>query len=159
MKTKKFNKSLYKEATAKVEKVMIPWLQAEGYTDIDSEENYGVDIRCMKDGTPHYFELELNMGWKSPEWPKHFELKIPYRKKKVVDKWEDGELTFVTFSLNCTHAWFMDGMVVKESPVETRDNRYVKGESFYIIDQDKVELKQMDVSYDKDLLINSKYPS
>ena len=53
----------------------------------------------------------------------------------------------------------MDGVVVKESPVETRDNRYVKGESFYIIDQDKVELKQMDVSYDKDLLINSKYPS
>lgn len=160
MNTKKFDPKLYKLATNKVEATMLPWLKREGYTDIEAVEDYEVDVRCKKENIPHYFELELNKGWTEKEWPKRFELKIPYRKKKsVLDKWLDGELTFVTFSLDCTQAWFIDGKIVKEAPIVKRSNRYVVNESFFLIDQDKAEIKQLKEQYIPDPSINIKYPS
>ena len=160
MNTKKFDPKLYKMATAKVEGAMIPWLEREGYTDIETIENYGVDVRCKKDGLPHSFELELNKGWKEKKWPERFELKVPFRKKKsVLDKWADGELTFITFSLDCTQAWFIDGKIVKEAPIVKRSNSYVLNKLFFLIDRDKAEIKQMKKQHDPDLDNNSKYPS
>ena len=160
MNTKKFEPELYKIATPKVEGAMIPWLEREGYTNIEAIEDYKVDIRCKKEDILHSFELELNMGWKEKEWPERFELKVPFRKQKsVLDEWEEGELTFVTFSLDCTQAWFINGDVVKEAPVVKRNNRKVFGELFFLIDQDKAEIKQMKKQHDPDLDNNSKYPS
>jgi hypothetical protein len=163
MRTKKFDRELYNKSDALTKGAMGTWLENEGYVSIDDKENYGVDITCERLKTKYYFETEVKYGWKD-EWPDTWkEIRIPYRKKKIIDKWiregAEGYLTFVVFRKDCKQAWFMDGHVVNESSVRSIDTRYLSDEKFYHIEVNKATLKDMEHTYDKDLLINSKYPS
>ncbi len=163
MPTKRFDKQLYDKADAQSKGVMSDWLKYAGYGKIDSEEDYGVDISCVKDDTNYYFETEIKYSWKNV-WPDSWdEIRIPYRKKRIIDKWtkngRNGNLTFVVFRKDCKRAWFIKGEVVNASEVKPIDNRFMKGENFYHIKVKDAELIHMENDYDKDALINVKYPS
>ena len=162
-KNKYFDRHLYNKADTLAKKVMSDWLKYAGYGNIDSEENYGVDISCVKDGTNYYFETEIKYGWKTI-WPDSWdEIRIPYRKKKIIDKWTkngcDGGLTFVIFRKDCKKAWFMKGELVNTSEVKPVDNKFQKGEDFYHIKVKDATLMDMGNAYDKDAIINTKYPT
>ncbi len=163
MPTKKFDGKLYEDSDSLSKEVMSSWLSKHGYTDIDTEETYGVDIICEKGGMPSYFETEIKYGWKG-EWPNTWEeIRIPYRKFKIIQKWiregSKGTLTFVIFKSDCKQAWFIDGMTVWQSDVKEFNNRYSYNEKFFHINVNDayiINIGDDDVTKD---LINTKYPS
>ena len=169
----KFDKNLYNRYDSLAKEVMSYWLISEGYKDINTEETYGVDVVCKdKDDVECYFETEIKTSWHD-HWPHSWkEIRIPYRKHKLIDKWtrdgSHGSLTFVIFNKYLDQAWFMDGAMVNKCDVKPVDNRRRAAEPFYhikVADAELVKvmsspvLKEKVEGYDKDLLINSKYPS
>ena len=165
----KFDRNLYNIYDPLAKRYMRWWLLMNNYTDINIEETYGVDITCKnKDNNDCYFELEVKSSW-IDNWPDSWkEIRIPYRKRKIIDKWtregSNGILTFVVFEKNIDYAWFIDGAVVNKCDVKPVDNRRRAAELFYHIKIADAELKIMyncggEDTYDEDALINSKYPN
>ena len=167
----KFDKDLYNRYDSVTKETMSHWLLSNGYKDINTEETYGVDIVCKdKDDVECYFETEIKTGW-GDYWPESWkEIRIPYRKHKLIDKWTKegclGSLTFVIFNKSLDQAWFMDGVMVNKCDVKPVNNRRSANELFYHIKVSDAKLVKIlpspalkENTYDKDLLINSKYPS
>ena len=161
----KFDKNLYNKYDSLTKDVMSDWLLRNNYKDIDSKETFGVVIVCKdNDNVECYFETEIKTSWRD-HWPQSWkEIRIPYRKHKLIDKWARegslGSLTFVIFNKDLNYAWFMDGSMVNKCDVKPVDNRRRAAELFYHIkvpDAKLVTIKEN--TYDKDALINSKYPS
>ena len=170
MPTKKFDKKLYDEADPLAKRIMVSWLESNGYKFINPEETYGVDITCLKDNRPAFFETEIKYSWVK-EWPTEWrEVRIPYRKSKIIDKWVRngslGVLTFVIFRGDCKQAWFVDGQVVRDSRVGTLNNKYASNEKFYHIDVNDAnivnmkdsDLKGLEENYDRVIFTNVSYP-
>jgi hypothetical protein len=160
-----FDRDAYNKYDALSKDVMSDWLLRNQYKGIDTKETYGVDIICKdKDNIECYFETELKRGWYDT-WPKSWKnIRIPYRKKKIIDKWMRegslGSLTFVQFNEDLNYAWFMNGDTVHKSEVKPVDTFRKAAELFYHIklpDAKLVTIKEN--TYDKDALINRKYPS
>ena len=167
----KFDRNLYNQYDTLTKNVMSYWLISEGYKDINTEETYGVDVVCKdKLGLECYFETEIKTSWRD-HWPESWkEIRIPYRKHKLIDKWTKegclGPLTFVIFNKSLDQAWFMDGVMVNKCNVKPVNNRRSANELFYHIKVSDAKLVKIlpspalkENTYDKDLLINSKYPS
>ena len=174
MGTKKFDKKLYDKADPLSKGVMVAWLERNGYEFINPEETYGVDITCLKDNRPAFFETEIKYSWVR-DWPNEWgEVRIPYRKSKIINKWirngSLGMLTFVIFRGDCKQAWFIDGQVVRGSRVGSLNNKYATNEKFYHIDVNDANIVNMKDSDLKgleedrsekitDAFINVKYPA
>ena len=163
MNTKKFDRNLYNKADPLSNGVMVRWLEKEGYENIDPQETYGVDITCQKEDTPAFFETEIKYGW-TTDWPDHWnEIRIPYRKHKIIDKWvhagSEGTLTFVIFRPDCKQAWFIDGQAVRDSRIDTMNTKYSRDEKFYHIDVDDANLINMENIDAMETFINRKHPT
>ena len=162
MATKKFDKELYDKANPLSNGLMSAWLERNGYNSIDPEETYGVDITCKKDDTPAFFETEIKYSWVK-RWPNEWqEVRIPYRKHKIIDKWvrngSEGTLTFIVFRSDCKQAWFIDGQAVRDADVKPINNKYMSNEKFYHIDVNDASLINMESLDITDDFINTKYP-
>ena len=161
---KKFDQELYNKSDPLTNGTMTKRLASNGYEHIESKEDYKVDIVCMKDGIPAYFETEIKYSWVR-QWPNDWmEIRIPYRKKKIVDKWvrdgSKGPLTFIIFRSDCKQAWFINGLAVINSKVDTLNTKYTTNEKFYHIDVNDANLINMEKPYDiTEEFINVKYPS
>ena len=168
---KKFDKELYERADPLTNGIMMRWLERNDYEFINPEDTYGVDIICSKDGIPAFFETEIAYIWKD-EWPNAWMfIHIPYRKKKIVDKWVrnglQGTLTFVQFKKNCKQAWFIDGQVVRDAPIKIIDTKYTTNEKFFNIDINDahmVTMKDSDIKESRsdqitNAFINVRYPA
>ena len=110
-------------------------------------EDYKVDIVCTKDGIPAYFETEIKYSWLR-QWPNEWQqVRIPYRKHKIIDKWvrngSEGTLTFIVFRSDCKQAWFIDGQAVRDADVKPINNKYMSNEKFYHIDVNDANLMIM----------------
>jgi hypothetical protein len=163
MATKKFDKKLYDKANPLSNGIMVKWLDKNGYQDIDPKETYGVDITCQKGDTPAFFETEIKYSWVN-DWSNDWkEIRIPYRKHKIIDKWvqsgSEGSLTFIVFRGDCKMAWFIDGQDVRDAKVAAINNRYMSNEKFYHIDVNDANLINMESLANTDEFINSKYPA
>ena len=170
MATKKFDKKLYDKADPLSKGVMVAWLERNGYEFINPEETYGVDITCTIGATPAFFETEIKYSWVK-EWPNEWgEVRIPYRKSKIINKWirngSLGMLTFAIFRGDCKQAWFIDGQVVRDSRVGSLNNKYATNEKFYHVDVNDAnivnmkdsDLKGLEKNYDKVVFVNVSYP-
>ena len=149
MGTKRFDKNLYDRADPLSNGVMAKWLEKNGYEDIDLQETYGVDITCRKGDTPAFFETEIKYSWVK-DWPNHWnEIRIPYRKHKIIDKWvrngSEGTLTFVVFRPDCQQAWFIEGQAVRDSRIDTMNTKYSRNEKFYHIDVNDANLVNINI--------------
>ena len=136
---KKFDKALYDVADKKAKEVMLNWLEKNtNSTDITMKENTYFDITCSisPDLPRHFYEVEIKYSWKGA-WPSSWkDIRIPYRKKRLLDKWKKDHyndlLTFVVFREDCQQAWFFDGDTVLNSEVKEVSNRNIqKGEMFF----------------------------
>ena len=136
---KKFDKALYDVADKKAKEVMIKWLEKNtNSTDINMKEDTYFDITCSinPDLPRHFYEVEIKYSWKG-DWPRSWkDIRIPYRKKRLLDKWKKDNyndlLTFVVFREDCKQAWFFDGDSVLNSEVKEVSNRNIqKGERFF----------------------------
>ena len=146
----RFDRELYNKADPLSNGIMANWLKKNGYKYIDLKETYGVDITCSKDNESAFFETEIKYSWLR-KWPKEWdEVRIPYRKARLIDKWirngSEGILTFVIFRSDCKQAWFIDGQTVKDSKVASINNKYATNEKFYHININDAKLVDIEDS-------------
>ena len=153
---KPFDKALYDVADTKAKKHMVGWLKEQGYTNIATNETYYFDIICTVDDLPRLlYEVEIKYSWKG-DWPDSWrEIRIPERKRRLLDKWKeespDDVLTFVVFRDDCKKAWHIDGATLLECEVKEAPNRNIrKGEKFFHIptsDAYLVDMTHVESSY------------
>ena len=138
----KFDKAEYDRSNPVAIKAMTDWL-AKKIPDliVDSSENYGFDIRgtVNGNGSKSFYEVEIKYGW-TGEWPESWkEIRIPYRKKRLIDLWQgkfkDELFTFVIFRKDLKKAWHIPADIVMHSKVKEAPNKNVaEGELFFHID-------------------------
>jgi len=145
---KPFDKALYDVADTKAKKHMVDWLNFHNdycflddrIYNISTNETYYFDIVCtVDDANPRLlYEVEIKYSWKG-DWPDSWkEIRIPERKRRLLDKWKeespDDVLTFVVFRDDCKKAWHIDGSTLLECEVKEAPNRNIrKGEKFFHI--------------------------
>ena len=148
---KKFDKTLYDIADKAAKEAMISWLKENDHGNFDTSETTYFDIVSTVDqGLPrHLYEVEVKYSWKGKEWPESWkELRIPYRKKRLLDKWKEecynDILTFVVFNHDCTMAWHVAGSTLMDCEVLEVSNRNIrKGEKFFHIPVEDAYLVDM----------------
>jgi len=138
---KKFSRSLYNMADKTAKDVISSYLKSEGHSIVNSKENYYADIETTKNGGSFFHEAEMKFSWKG-KWPEHWsEIRIPSRKKRLLDKYDEEDLTFYVISADGENFWRIPADVVRSSEVKEASNRYLdKGETFYHISVDNAEL-------------------
>ena len=161
--TKQFELDLYNQADSLAKKEIIKWLEKNNFININDKETMSFDIVCNKnkpeDGDDdaefwqedlkYFYEVEIKYSWKG-EWPETWdEIRIPYRKSKLIDRWTNefiyDNLIFVVFRNDCKQAWHIPGEVVANSDVREVSNRKVKeGEKFYHIKTKDAKLVKME---------------
>ena len=134
-KTKRFNRELYNRTDGLAKDAIQKYLTKNKHIILTVQENYSCDIESLsEDGTLCFSEVEIKFSW-AEEWPKTWEdVRIPYRKQKLLDKIEK-DLTFYVLRADCEEAWVIPDTVMKEhATVVEVPNRYVPtGEKFFSI--------------------------
>jgi len=152
---KPFDKNLYDVADTTAKNCMIKWLEhTQPKCSVNSEETTYFDLIVKTDdgGDSQFYEVEIKYAWKD-EWPETWtELRIPFRKKRLLEKWKKDFknylLTFIVFNHDCSKAWHVDGNTVLESEVKEAPNKNIKkGELFFHIPV--TQAYQVDMTYDK----------
>lgn len=138
---KKFSRSLYNMADKTAKDIISNHLKSEGHLIVNSKENYYADIETTKDGESFFHEAEMKYSWKG-KWPEHWsEIRIPSRKKRLLDKYNEDDLTFYVISSDGENFWKIPADVVRSSEVKEASNRYLdKGETFYHIQTNQAQL-------------------
>lgn len=128
---KPFSKALYDKADGKAKGILRTYLQGQGYKLKEDVEEYYCDIEG-EDG--HGWEVEIKYSWKD-EWPSSWmDVRIPYRKKRLIEKKGKENITFYILNSICDQAWEITGDVVSKSCItEISDRLVFKGELFYSI--------------------------
>jgi hypothetical protein len=136
-----FIPSSYDNNDSLAKDTIIKYLIGKGHTIISSEENFSFDITSEKDGKTYYSEVEIKTQW-SGEWnPSWKEIRIPYRKHKLINKFkelDDGNafLTFYVIRRDCQYAWGIEGSILAASDakeVSGPTRGIAKGEYFFHI--------------------------
>ena len=128
---KKFSQELYDKADGKAKDLIRSYLQREGHALLDDEEKYACDIEG-KDGQG--WEVEIKYSWKE-DWPSSWrDVRIAYRKKRLLERKGADNITFYILNSMCKEAWEISGQTVSEAEVVEVSNRFVpRGELFYSI--------------------------
>ena len=133
--TKPFDRKLYDQTDGKAKRKIKKYLRSKNHIVHDSKEDYKCDVKSISSGGIVTFsEVEIKLSWEG-EWPTSWkDVRIPYRKKKLLDSIESN-LTFYIFRKDCKEMWIIPDYIIKEKGVVVEvPNRYVKeGEQFYSI--------------------------
>ena len=97
----------------------------------DKQSYMANDERAKKD-KDYFFEVEVKNQWGSSWNPSWKEVRIPERKRRLIDKknkeYPDHDLYFVVFNTDCSQAWFIKDDTVSSSTVGTIQNSRRVGE-------------------------------
>ena len=139
--TKIFDRELYNKSDILAKKVILDYLHKKGVKTLDHSEDYFCDIK----GEDHNWEVEISYAWNKNSWPESWKINIPYRKKRLLDKVGEDNITFFKLNANCSLAWKISGKAVAGSEVNEMSNKYVKkGELFFTINPKDAELITLD---------------
>ena len=134
-KTKKFDRALYNRSDGKSKDVIVKYLRSKKHIITNVKEKFSCDIESIsEDGTVCFSETEIKYGWKG-EWPTHWvNVRIPYRKQRLINKIEKN-LTFYVLRADCKESWVISDVALKKySTIVEVPNRYVpEGEKFFSI--------------------------
>ena len=138
-----FSRQRYEASDAPAKDIVIEYLMRNGHKIIDSDEDFSVDIKSEKNDNKYFSEVEIKYGWKGDWNPYWKEIRIPYRKHKLINKVTDsnGFFNFYILRSDLKAAWRIKDNVVAESEVkEARGRNIIKGEHFFHIPYEKAEL-------------------
>ena len=140
---KQFSRALYEAYDTPAKEALVSILEAKGHTLVNAEENYYADVVTQKAGYTYFNECEVKVGWQG-DWPETWlEIRIPERKKRLLDKYEgvNGVLNFYVFSKDLSQAWrIKDTQLTPESLKEAKGRYIQKGEKFFHIPYKEAEL-------------------
>ena len=83
---RKFQPQSYKENDSKAKIVITNYLENNGHTILDTEEDFSFDIKSEKNGDRYYSEVEMKNQWTGDWNPRWKEIRIPYRKYRLINK-------------------------------------------------------------------------
>ena len=128
---KPFSRALYNKADGKAKNIIRAYLESQGHKLKRDEEKYYCDVEG-EDG--HGWEVEIKYAW-SKEWPDNWkDVRIPHRKKRLLDKKGEDNITFYILNSICSQAWEIPGTVVANADVVEVPNKFVpNGELFFSI--------------------------
>jgi hypothetical protein len=137
---KAFDRKLYNVADRDAKAAALRFIKDMNYTTIDTSERKDYDIVCkaVDSAVHHLYEVEIKYAWKG-DWPPYWkEIRIPYRKVRLLKKWKedypDSLFTFLVFRDDCKKAWHIDANVIADCEVKEVSNRNIeKGEKFFHI--------------------------
>ena len=136
---KVFDRGLYQVADRDAKQATLKYIKDINYTTIDTSERKDFDIICKAITEIHHlYEVEIKYSWKGTWPPTWKEIRIPYRKKSLIDKWKkeypDALFTFLVFRNDCKQAWHIDANILVDCEVKEVSNKNVrKGEKFFHI--------------------------
>jgi hypothetical protein len=141
---KQFSKSLYEAYDAPAREALVGYLEGKGHTIVSNEENYNVDVVSQKEGFTYFNEAEVKTAWKG-DWPTHWEeIRLPERKKRLLDKHTPdmfNVLNFYIFRPDFKQAWRIKDTQLTQDSLKEAKGRYIqKGEKFFHIPYTQAEL-------------------
>ena len=134
---KPFSRALYDKADGKAKEIIRTYLQEQGHKLKDDKEKYSCDIEGENG---HGWEVEIKYSWKG-EWPDSWrDVRIPYRKKKLLNQKGEDNITFYVLNNQCNEVWEIRGTTLSSSDVVEVSNKFVKeGELFFSVPVLKVK--------------------
>jgi len=137
-----FSRERYERSDNKAKQWVVDYLSTQGHTILDTDEDFSVDIKSKMDYTNFFSEAEIKYGWKGDWNPNWKEIRIPYRKHKLINAVGDkGVLHFYIIRPDMTAAWRISGDTVAKSEVkEAQGGRILKGEQFFHVPYQQAEL-------------------
>lgn len=128
--SKPFSRELHDENDQPAKDAVWRFLFNAWGLDVEEGDQYGVDLVCARNGeTVGFVEVERRHNWQN-KFP--FEtLHIPFRKKKFFTLSKPTILFSVKADL--TEALWVDNNTILQCPVERKDNKYMKGEYFFVV--------------------------
>lgn len=142
---RKFRPEVYNKVDGPSKQALIKYLEGEGHTIVDSKEDFYADVKSEKDGVLYYHEAERKAQW-SGNWPTWWaEVRIPARKRRLVQKYKDNlnNLYFFVFNKTYDKAWKIKGTQMTDESIQkpTGPNyRMPENETFYHIPYQEAEL-------------------
>ena len=140
---RKFKKDVYDKVDAPCKKVLIKYLEEQGHKIVQAEENYNADVVTEKDGETYYHEVERKSQW-SGGWPPWWkEIRIPGRKRRLLEKYDSNKLFFYIVDKDYEQAWKIKATQMSDDNLQkpTGPNyRIPKNETFYHIPYQEAEL-------------------
>jgi|TARA_R110002074_G_scaffold384565_1_gene565290 hypothetical protein len=138
---KPFSRNLYGKYDGVAKDKLIAHLVKGGHEVVDSTESYDADIVTQKDNTTYFSEAEVKTAWKG-EWPTNWlEIRIPERKKRLLDKHAGTDLKFYIFSGDMSKAWCIDSKQLTEDKLKEATGRNIyNGEQFYHVPYKEAQL-------------------
>mgnify|MGYP006872253596 CR=1 FL=1 len=123
---RKFQPQSYEENDSQAKTALTSYLDSNGHPILDMQEDYLFDIKSEKNGGMYYSEVEMKNQWTGDWNPKWTEIRIPYRKFKLVNKYKEmqGDNTYCNFFVirkETTKAWrIQDVQITEEGDTEIR---------------------------------------
>lgn len=140
---KQFSRALYEAYDTPARDKLVSYLESQGHTIVNNEENFNVDVVSQKNGFTYFNEAEVKTAWKA-DWPTEWkEIRIPERKQRLLDKHVgvNGVLNFYIFRPDFNQAWrIKDNQLTPESLKEAKGRYIQKGEKFFHIPYTEAEL-------------------
>jgi len=121
--SRKFQPLSYEENDSKAKTAIKSYLESNGHTILDMKEDYSFDIKSEKNGGMYYSEVEMKNQWTGDWNPKWTEIRIPYRKFKLVNKYKEmqGDKTYCNFFVirqDAAQAWRIQDFQLTEDCVK-----------------------------------------
>ena len=88
---RRFQPQSYAENDSKAKTTITNYLESHGHTILDTEEDFSFDIKSEKNGGMYYSEVEMKNQWTGDWNPKWKEIRIPYRKYRLINKYKKVE--------------------------------------------------------------------
>ena len=117
---RKFRKDVYAKVNEPSKQALITLLEREGHSVVSDKEDYYADLVTTKDGQTYYHEVERKSQW-SGDWPTWWkEVRIPGRKRRLVQKYSDNldNLYFFVFNKTYDKAWKIKGTQMTDDCID-----------------------------------------
>ena len=143
---RKFQPQSYKDNDSKAKIAITNYLESNGHTILDTEEDYSFDIKSEKNGFKYYSEVEMKNQWKGDWNTNWLDVRVPYRKHRLINKYEQvqNDKTFCNFYIirnDRKQAWRVkDYQLTKECAKEIWLSNAGRYEYFFNIPYQEAEL-------------------
>ena len=146
---RKFQPQSYKENDSKGKIAITNYLERNGHSILDTKEDYSFDIKSEKNGNTYYSEVEMKRQWFGDWLPSWKEIRIPYRKFKLLNKFKemnekDAFFNFYVIRGDMECAWrIKDYQFTPETVQEIYLSNARRYEYFFHIPYQEAELVQL----------------
>ena len=138
-----FNKSWYDKYDNIAKDTLVNYLKGVGHNVGEVKEDYNVDVVSTKKDFTYFNEAEVKRAWKG-DWPNHWaEIRIPERKKRLVEKYkkENGVLNFYIFRSDLKQVFRIKDTALTEDRLKEARGRNIRaGEKFFHVPYKEAEL-------------------